>query len=63
MDDVDNTEHNDHKVKDALKRDWEQTKSDIPGLHGEDLDQGVGDTVKQATGKEAIPPEGVANPD
>lgn len=55
-------EHKDHKVKDALKRDLEQTKSDLPGLHGEDLDQSIGDTVKQATGKEPIPPAGQPNP-
>jgi hypothetical protein len=42
-------------VKDALKRDWEQTKSDLH-LGGRDIDQSVGDTVKQATGSEPIPP-------
>jgi hypothetical protein len=41
-------------VKDALKRDWEQTKSDLH-LGGRDLDQGVGDTLKQATGAETAP--------
>ena len=51
-----------HKVKEALKRDLEQTKSDLPGLEGEDLGQGIGDTLKQAAGKEAIPPEGQPNP-
>ncbi len=40
-------------AKEALQRDWEQTKSDIPGLDGTDLDQDVSDTVKQATGKDA----------
>lgn len=40
-------------VKDALKNDWEQTKNDIPGLEGKDLDQDVDDTVKQAAGKES----------
>lgn len=43
------------RVKEALKRDWEQTKVDLKG-HGRDLDQDVDDTVKQAIGKEAIPP-------
>ena len=33
-------------VKEALKRDVEQTKSDIPGVEGKDLDQDVDDTVK-----------------
>ena len=45
------------RVKDAMKRDWEQTKSDLTrGRKGTDLDQDVGDTVKQAAGKEPIPP-------
>ena len=42
-------------AKDALKRDWEQTKSDMPGMEGKDLDQDVDDTVKQAAGKERVP--------
>jgi hypothetical protein len=46
------------KVKEALKRDWEQTKSDLH-MGGRDLDQNVGDTVKQATGKEPIPSRGL----
>lgn len=49
------------KVKEALKRDWEQTKHDVSKKKGEELEQNVADTVKQATGKEAIPPEGVPN--
>ncbi|MFT3693812.1 MAG: hypothetical protein QM831_11765 [Kofleriaceae bacterium] len=44
------------RVKDALKRDWEQTKNDLSSKKGADLDQNVGDTVKQAAGKEPIPP-------
>ena len=51
------------RVTDALQRDWEQTKHDLPGLHGEDLDQDVGDTVRQATGKEEPPPDGVPDRD
>ena len=39
-------------VKDALKRDLEQTKADLPGVDGEDLDQDAGDTVRQALGKD-----------
>lgn len=50
-------------VGDALERDWEQTKSDLPGLEGKDLDQDVDDTVKQATGNEPTPPEDVPNRD
>jgi hypothetical protein len=51
------------KVKEALKRDWEQTKHDVSKKSGRDLDQDVGDTLKQATGKEPIPPAGVPNLD
>lgn len=43
------------RVKDALKRDWEQTKADVSS-GGKELNQGVGDTIKQAAGSEAIPP-------
>jgi hypothetical protein len=38
--------------KEALERDLEQTKSDLPGDGGTDLDQDVDDTVKQAVGKD-----------
>jgi hypothetical protein len=41
-------------MKDAMKRDWEQTKKDLH-MGGKELHQDAGDTVKQATGKEAIP--------
>jgi hypothetical protein len=44
------------RVKDAMHRDWEQTKNDVRAKSGQDLHQGVGDTVKQAAGKEPIPP-------
>jgi hypothetical protein len=46
------------RVKAAFKRDWDQTKHDV-GAHEPDTHQHVGDTVKQAAGKEAIPPRGV----
>ena len=49
------------RIGDALGRDWEQTKSDLPGLDGEDLDQDVDDTVKQAAGTERIPPDDEPN--
>ncbi len=39
-------------AKDALKKDWEQTKSDVPGLEGRDMDQDADDTVKEALGKD-----------
>lgn len=48
------------RVKEAMKRDWEQTKTDFAG-HGKDLAQDVDDTVKQALGKEVIPPVTQAN--
>lgn len=51
------------RVGDALERDWEQTKSDLPGLEGEDLDQDAGDTIRQARGKEPEPPEGERDTD
>ena len=50
------------RVKSALKRDWEQTKNDFSKKSGRDLDQDVGDTVKQMAGKEPIPPAGMPNP-
>lgn len=44
------------RVKDALLRDWEQTKADLTGQKsGRDLNQDAGDTVKQAIGKQDIP--------
>ena len=43
------------RVKAAFKRDWAQTT-------GEELNQDAGDTLKQAAGKEPIPPKHVANP-
>jgi hypothetical protein len=43
------------RVKGALKRDWEQTKADLSSK-GHELDQDVDDTVKQAAGKQRIPP-------
>lgn len=48
------------RAKEALKRDWEQTKADVSSK-GQELNQSAGDTVKQAVGKEAIPPNGVPN--
>lgn len=59
-----NEEHDStwERVKAAMKRDWEQTKADLSSK-GQELDQDVDDTVKQAAGKQAIPPEGVPNPE
>jgi len=54
-----NTEHASawDRVNAAFKRDWDQTKHDFGG-HKPDTDQDVDDTVKQATGKQPIPPRG-----
>lgn len=49
------------RVKDAMKRDWEQTKADFSKTHGKELEQNVGDTVKQAVGKEHIPAPSTPN--
>ena len=46
------------RVKAAFKRDWDQSKHDVGGKQPE-TNQNVGDTVKQTSGKEAIPPRGV----
>lgn len=50
------------RVREAMRRDWEQTKYDM-GVGGRQLDQDVGETVKQAAGKQAIPPRNVPTPD
>lgn len=50
------------RVKAAMKRDWEQTKADVSSK-GRDLDQDVGDTVKQAAGKQRVPPISQPNVD
>lgn len=51
-------------VKKALERDLELTKHDLSfGKAGEDLDQDVDETIKQAAGKQPIPPKHVPNPD
>lgn len=52
------------RMAEALKRDVEQTKHDLTGgKKGQDLDQDVDDTVKQAAGKQPIPPRHVENLD
>jgi hypothetical protein len=50
------------RVREAMRRDWEQTKQDLKMKGGHELNQNVGDTVKQAAGKEAIPNINNANP-
>ncbi len=43
------------RIKEALRRDWEQTKHDLGQAGGHELNQGIVDTVKQAAGAEPIP--------
>lgn len=50
------------RIKSALKRDWEQTKADLTSDQGRELNQGVGDTLSQAAGKEPLPPDHMPNP-
>ncbi len=49
------------RVKEAFKRDWEQTKADVSS-GGKELNQQVSDTVKQAAGTEPIPKGDRPNP-
>jgi hypothetical protein len=51
------------RVKAAFRRDWEQTKHDFKKSAGQELNQDVDDTVKQAVGKAEVPPAGVPNLD
>ena len=44
-----------NRVKDALRRDWEQTKADLGPMATGNLDQRIGDTVRQAIGSEPLP--------
>lgn len=44
------------RVKEALRRDWEQTKADLSSSDAADLNQNIGDTVKQAAGTQPLPP-------
>ncbi len=50
------------KVKEALRRDWEQTKHDLKIGTGHELRQDAKDTVKQAVGAQPIPPRDQPNP-
>ena len=49
------------RIKEALRRDWEQTKFDL-GVGGHELNQGAEDTIKQAAATEAIPLDDKPNP-
>ena len=45
------------RTKAAFQRDWDQTKHDLGGDEP-NTNQKIGDTIKQAAGKESIPPRG-----
>jgi len=49
------------RVREALRRDWEQTKKDLH-VGGHELNQSIGDTTRQVAGEEALPPLDRANP-
>lgn len=44
------------RVREAFRRDWEQTKADFTAKSGLDLNQGLTDTIKQAAGSAPVPP-------
>lgn len=50
------------RVREAMKRDWEQTKHDMKIGTGHELRQDAKDTIKQAAGKQPIPPPDEPNP-
>lgn len=49
------------RVREALRRDWEQTKRDLH-VGGHELNQDVTDTVAQASGEKSIPDINKLNP-
>ncbi len=49
------------RAKEALRRDWDQTKHDLH-LGGHELNQKLEDTVSQTGGTEPIPPIDAPNP-
>jgi hypothetical protein len=49
------------QIREAIKRDWEQTKNDLH-VGGHEMNQSVTDTVKQVTGKEQLPRFDEPNP-
>lgn len=48
------------RVRDAMKRDWEQTKYDLT-IGGKDLNQSATETVEQGAFKAPLPPPNVPN--
>jgi hypothetical protein len=45
-------------VRDAFRRDWEQTKAHFSSNEGQRLNQSAGDTISQALGWQPLPPVG-----
>jgi len=50
------------RIKEALRRDWEQTKFDLGLPGGHELNQTLDDTIKQAARTEPIPSDDQPNP-
>ena len=50
------------RVKEAVRRDWKQTKYDLALSGARPLNQTLGDTVRQAAGREPIPSNDRPNP-
>lgn len=50
------------RIKEAMGRDWVQTKKDFHAKSGHELNQDLPDTVKQMSGKQPIPPPDRPNP-
>jgi len=49
------------RVREAFARDWAQTQADFSSTHGQELGQSLTDTLKQAVGRQPIPPRGTPN--
>jgi hypothetical protein len=49
------------RAREAVRRDWQQTRRDLH-VGGHELNQRASDTLKQAVGRQAIPPNGRTNP-
>ncbi len=49
------------RAKEALRRDWSQTKHDL-GVGGHEMNQDLENTLKQAAGQEHLPTINQANP-
>lgn len=49
------------RVREALRRDWEQTRHDLH-VGGHELNQGVKDTLRQIAGRQTLPPIDRPNP-